>query len=483
MLAAMSETAPSLRSHPALRGAFPAVAALLAILVSLSTRVLNDGDTWWHVVAGRMMIAGRMVLRADPFSWTVHGQPWFTHEWLSEIALGGAFNLAGWSGVVVLTAAAAGLTAWLLARCAGRWLSGLPQIVLVAFGLLLWSGSLLARPHMLALPILALWTAELVRARAEERAPRWAFLPLMTLWANLHGSFFFGLALIGPFALEALLAAKPAGRMAVVLRWGGFGLAALAVASLTPHGIQTLTFPLGLIRMGSLAHIGEWAPSDFTTVGPLEIALLAGLFVALTRPLRLPLIRAALLALLIHLALQHVRYDQMLGIVGALILAEPLARAFGQTPPTEGRRPATAPILGLAAAALAVAMLAWRLASPAVLQDGPTRPMSAFAAVPPAIAATPVLNDYSFGGYLIGQHVPVFVDGRADLYGDAFLRDYARLLEPDRAALTKTLEDRHIAWTILIPGSPIARAMDETPGWRRLHADRFAVVHVRTQPD
>ena len=481
MLAAMSETAPSLRSHPALRGLFPAVAGLLAMLLAFSPKVLNDGDSWWHVAAGRMMIDRRAVLTTDPFSSTFHGAPWFTHEWLSEVLFGGAFNLGGWSGVVVLTAAAAGLTAWLLARDVGRWLNGLPWVVLTAFGLLLWSGSLLARPHMLALPILAAWTAELVRARSQDRAPRWRMLPLMALWANLHGGFVFGLALIGPFALEALLAAGSDKRMPVVLRWGGFGLAAAAMAALTPHGVQTLIFPLGLIHMTSLANIGEWAPSDFSTVGPLEIALLAGLFVAFTRPVRMPLVRAGLLALLIHLALRHVRYDQMLGVVGASILAQPLAQAFGQTPPAAGREPTTAPGVALAAAALAVALVAARLVWPVTLHDGPTRPISAVAAVPPAIAATPVLNDYSFGGYLIGQHVPVFIDGRADLYGDAFLQAYAGLLE-SRAALTKTLEDRHIGWTILVPGSPIARTMDETPGWRRLSADRWSVIHVRTAP-
>src|SRR6185437_11263035 len=113
---AMGEARPILRSHPALRGATPAAAAVLAFLVSLSTRVLNDGDSWWHVAAGRLMIATRTVLRTDPFSATLQGAPWFTHEWLSEVLLGGAFDLAGWSGVVVLTAAAAGLTAWILAR-------------------------------------------------------------------------------------------------------------------------------------------------------------------------------------------------------------------------------------------------------------------------------------------------------------------------------------------------------------------------------
>ena len=33
----------------------------------------------------------------------------------------------------------------------------------------------------------------------------------------------------------------------------------------------------------------------------------------------------------------------------------------------------------------------------------------------------PVLNNYDFGGYLIFFGVKVFVDGRTDMYGDAFL--------------------------------------------------------------
>jgi hypothetical protein len=479
----MTDSPSAPRSNPALRGLLPAMAALLAGLMALSPKVLNDGDTWWHVRAGQMMIARHAVLTADPFSWTFRGAPWFTHEWLSEVLLGGAFNLAGWSGVVLLTAAAAGLTAWLLARDLGRWLGGLPWITLLTFGLLLWTGSLLARPHMLALPILELWTAELVRARAEDRSPRWRFLPLMALWANLHGSFFFGLALIGPFALEALLGAPPAGRWPVVRRWGGFGLAAAAMPLISPHGVWTLLFPLGLVRMAGLANIGEWAPSSFAGIGPLEVAILAGLFVAFTRPVRMPLVRVGVLLLLLHLALQHVRYDQMLGIVGALILAQPLALAYGQTAGRpEGRRPATAWPVGLAATAIALVLVAGRIAWPVVPKDGPTAPVSAVAAVPQAIAATRVLNDYRFGGYLIGQHIAPYIDGRADMYGDAFLAAYGRLLDPDRAALTRVLDGRHVGWTILVPGTPIARAMDEAPGWRRLRADRWSVIHVRIQP-
>ncbi len=480
----MSETSPALRSPSTLRGLLPALAGLLAAFMAMSPKVLNDGDTWWQVEAGRLMIARHAILRTDPFSYTFHGAPWFTYEWLSEVLLGGAFNLAGLSGVVILAAAATGLTAWLLARDLGRWLSGLPWITLLVFGLLLWSGSLLARPHLLALPILEIWTAELVRARAEGRVPRWFMLPLMTLWANLHGSFLFGVALIGPFALEALLDAKPAERLGVILRWGGFGIATLLMALLNPHGVQILIFPFYEIQLSILPNIGEWAAADFSKIGTLEIALFAGIFIALTRPVRLPFVRAALLLLLLHLALSHVRYEQMLGVVGALILAEPLARAFGQTPdPAWGRTPVTSAPIAIAGVLAALALVSARLVWPVALQDGPTAPVSAIAALPRDIAMRPVLNDYRFGGYLIGQHIAPFIDGRGDFYGDAFLQAYGRLIEPDRAALAQVLEARRIGWTILIPGSPIAHAMDEMPGWRQLRSDRWSVIHVRvTEP-
>jgi hypothetical protein len=465
-----------------MRSVAPAAVAVLAFLAALSPRVLNDGDSWWHVAAGRLMIARRAVIHSDPFSYTFAGAPWHTHEWLAQVLLGGAFGMGGWSAVVILTAAAMGLTAWLLARDLSRRVDGLPLLCLLALGLCLGAGSLLARPHLLALPILEIWAAELIRARAEERSPRWIVLPLMAVWANLHGSFMFGLALIGPFALEALLAATSAGaRRDVVLRWGAFGLAAAAMPLISPDGVGTLLFPLQLLGMKSLAHIGEWAPVNFASVGPLEVALLAGLFVALTRPLRLPVIRALLLLLLLYLALQHTRYEQMLGVIGALILAWPMAQAFGQGDGAgaAGERPARAPILTAAALAAVVLLAAGRMAWPVVLGDGADRPASALAAVPAATRRTHVLNEYSFGGYLIGQGVAPFIDSRADLYGDAYLEAYDRLTRPDRAALAAALDVRQVGCTLFKAGSPVAEAMDEMPGWRRLYADRWAVVHVR----
>ena len=62
-------------------------------------------------------------------------------------------------------------------------------------------------------------------------------------WSNLHGGFIFGLALIGPFALEAVAGRRrSAARRA---RVGPFALAALAAALVNPYGVEALSFRSG----------------------------------------------------------------------------------------------------------------------------------------------------------------------------------------------------------------------------------------------
>ena len=97
-------------------------AALAAFAVVLfAPAVLNDGDTYWHIAAGRWMLDNQAVLRIDPFSYTFAGHPWQTHEWLAEIAMALAYVGAGWSGVVLLFGAAAAAAPVSRARRSPPW--------------------------------------------------------------------------------------------------------------------------------------------------------------------------------------------------------------------------------------------------------------------------------------------------------------------------------------------------------------------------
>ena len=441
----------------------PSLAALLFFAFALfAPAILNDGDTFWHIAAGDWILAHRAIPTADPFTFSHAGAPWTAHEWLSEVFFALSYRLGGWDGVMILAAAAAAATAHVLVGRLGRDLHGPALAIVATLGLCLLPRSLLARPHLLALPVLAAWAAGLFAARDSGRAPSLALLPLMTLWANLHGSFVFGLALLAPLALEALIEApSKAGfaerRIEAARDWILFGLLAAGAALINPRGAEALIFPFKLMGMNSLAAVSEWRPESFARVGPMEIALLALIGFALHRPIRVAPLRLALLIGLIHLALRHSRHDLVLGLVGPMILARPIAQGLGEAA-LAPLRPSRAQ--GAALAALFIALAGIRLAVPLERRDTATAPVSALAAVPASLRGAPVLNHYDFGGYLIFSGVRPYVDGRTDMFGDAFLADYDRIVAGDSTALDAALDKWSVAWTIFPPGAPVVRALE-----------------------
>jgi len=157
--------------------------------------ILNDGDTLWHIRAGEWMLDHRAIPATDLFSFTAGDRPWIPHEWLAEVLMALAFRAAGIPGVMALTAGATGLTAAVLMHHLRRFLPGIYACVGVVLALSNAAPTLLARPHVLAWPCLALWCGGLVAARARRTAPSLALLPVMALWVNLHGSFLLGLLL------------------------------------------------------------------------------------------------------------------------------------------------------------------------------------------------------------------------------------------------------------------------------------------------
>ncbi|WP_296713878.1 hypothetical protein [Rhodoblastus sp.] len=462
----------------------PAAAALLLFALTLaSPAILNDGDTFWHIAAGDWILDHRAVPTTDPFTFSFGGAPWTAHEWLSEVLLALCFRLGGWSGVVVLTSSAVAATLFIFMRRLARDLHGFALLCLAALGFSLVTGSMLARPHVLALPALAALAAGLFSARDKEKAPSLALLPVMTIWSNLHGSFIVGLALIGPFALEAVLAARPEKRIAAARGWIVFGLLALGSALINPLGLEALLFPIRLMGLKSLAGVGEWRPEAFDHVGPLEIALFALIGFALLRPLRVAPVRLLLLIGLIHLALHHTRHGMLLGLLAPMILARPIAEALAQTPAPLAQSPDMGRLITRLQAALALALFVvlagLRLAIPVTREDGPMAPISALAAVPAELRARPVLNHYDFGGYLIFSGVRPYIDGRTDLFGDAFLDNFDRIAAGNAKALDAAVEKDAIVWTIFPPASPVVRTLDARPGWNRIYADRNAVIHAR----
>ena len=453
-----------------------AFAGLIAFAVTaFLPQVLGDGDSWWHVRAGEWMLDHGAVPMVDPFSHSFAGKPWHAHEWLAEVAMGLGYRLAGWAGIMLLAAVAMGTAIGLLYQWLRRHVPALEALVAVILALGCLSPGLLARPHLFAIPMLVAWTAALIDARAEGRAPRWPWLVLVLVWANMHGTALFAVALIGPFALEALIEQRSEWQK-VLRQWVPFGLAALVALVLTPRGPGGLWLLIQLTQMESLKQIIEWAPMDFTKLTGFEVLLMAGLAVIMLRGVKFRPLRIFTILLLLHMTLQHQRHQMLFGIVATMILAE----AMGGRGEAGREVPRWAiPLAGLAA----LAVIGVRLAIPAKVLESDTAPASSFAHVPAELRGLPVLNGYPSGGFLIGQGVRPFIDGRTDLYGDAFMARYDRIMEGKPGELDKALEEFGIAWTFLPAGSAPAHEMDRKPGWRRHHVDSLIAIHVRDRAE
>jgi hypothetical protein len=457
-------------------------AVVFCATVAMRAQVLASQDLYLHIAVGRWILANRAIPDHGIFSASMPDAPWVAHEWLASAGFAFLYDHLGWGGVLaavaLLLAIAIGVLTWSCAGTLGPF--GALFAALLAWGLCI--NHLVARPHMAAMPLVVIWIAAHVGARSDDRVPSFWLLPLMVLWANLHGSFMFGLGFSALFAAEAMFESETTAQArSAALRWSAFLAACVLAAMVTPYGPEGLLFPIQLVNSrGALDSVLEWQPSTIVNSAPLFLWCALLLFLALWQGVRLPLCRLIMLLLLLYMALAHRRHIELLGLAAPLLLQFTIADALSRSLPSVASQwgPLARPAVQRSLAVVAV-LVAGVVAVAGCMHvvRGPDEftPAAALAAVKARGIDGPVLNSQNFGGYFVFRNIPPFIDGRVDMYGDKFMLRYSALSE-----LTALLEQYRIAWTIFEPDEPRVVIMDRLPGWTRLYADGTAVVHVRS---
>jgi hypothetical protein len=452
-------------------------AGLYVLLLVNNSGLLNDSDTYWQIAVGQWILDHGALPRVDVYSFTKPGEAWISSSWLAQILYAVSYNLAGWTGPVVVAAGAIAATFGLLAHILERRLPSTYAALVALAAMVLSTPHFLARPHVLAMPVMVAWAHGLMTASERRQPPSFWLLPLIALWANLHGGFVFGLVLAGAFAIDALWNAEPSQRAPLALRWFAFGLAALAACCVTPYGWESILASRKILDLGELLRlISEWAPADFSKLSPFELIILALIAAALYRGVKLSPPRIALVLGLLHMALSHGRNLEIFALLLPIVVLTPVAQQFAQQPARSGR----VTLVSAALLAVTLGISTWALA--AHQRYSPPKTQSPAAAVE-AIKAhnlQRVLNDRAFGGYLIWRQMPVFIDGRAELYGEKFTMAYYNALElKDVSKFLGLLKDYDIDGLLLQPGTPAAGLLDHLGNWRRVYADEVSVLYVR----
>jgi hypothetical protein len=460
------QTRPSGREALVQRALFVIVALVLPFGIAASPLIFNDGDTSWHVAAGRWILAHGQIPTTDPFSFTAAGRRWVAMEWPADIVMAAAYGAAGLAGLAALVAAA--LIALHVIVFAHLQRRASPIVIvgtLLALDLAI-SPFILARPHILVWPLLALWTALLARASETGKPPPlWAAL-LLVVWTNLHGSFPLALVIGAGLAFDALVK----GNWATLRQWLVFAGVCLVAICINANGVTGLLQPFRVAQLQTLHLIQEWQPSSPTATPLFYAVLLAGLGAMLWRGTRVPQGRLALLLAMLALAFSQQRHQSWFVITAALLVPPLFA--------TRGESVAKLAPLALLAVPLLLVRALWPITPP----ESASNPRSLLAHVPAELKSQPVFNEYSFGGPLILAGIRPYIDGRSEMYGDAFVIDYNRIGNGDWDRFNEAVKRYNIRWTMLPAGdSKLMRDLDHSPQWRRIYADKVGVIHVRTR--
>jgi hypothetical protein len=459
----------------------------------------RDSDTGWHIRTGERILATRSLPSTDPYSFTRAGAPWFAWEWGADAATALAeHNGAGLAGVAVLYAAAIAFATWLWWRL--TWVMQgdfLLAWLLAILMVLTTSNDWLARPRIFGwlFAIGAVWLAE----RAPEKSNWRSFIAVALMaivWTNVDASFFLLPVILLIYAAADFIGPRVFTSVSTPPRWRWF-LTAAAVSLLAtfvnPYGwrIHQHVFEY-LSNSEFTARIGSGSAAILLTAGVAALggvlALVQGsvarfMLVLLFLPIGLLSANGMPLVALLLLPVANGAITQALREANGL--RKPVARRIRAILYYSSRlRGFDRRFSGWALMALLFVLVIVIARRPAIQARAGFPPTEFPVAAAEQIAWLPIdariLAPDTFGGYLIyrfdGKR-QVFLDGRRDFYGAAFMKNYLDLIEvrPNWQDVLAKFDFTHA----LLPNRYSLIPALEQGGWRVIYRDDVATLLAR----
>jgi Ca2+/Na+ antiporter len=470
-----------------------------------------DGDFAMHLNLGRYILAEGSIPLKDVFSHTLTGQPVMQHEWLACLIYAIVERILGLGGPVLISAILIATSLTMLFKRLQRenkfLLSAVFVILLVSLNSIVhW----LVRPHLTTYLLLALWMMVL-NDLFQGKHQRWWFLPaIMLLWVNLHGGFIagfltwfiYGFGVISEifFNRKSTLSGLPKGF------WRNYllgGLTAFIASLLNPSGFGLWTGILSHLGSKYLADITyEFQSPNFHETNSWPFMILIGLLVIVlgmtNKRKKFGLLFCAAAWLL--MGLYSARHIPLFGIVAAPLLAggvdEILKNIASRnkfliwldainTRVQKIDSQLNGVFWVVLSLVIAVGGLGLGLRFDAEGQgyafDPEVFPVEAVNWIKENPQEGEMFNEFLWGGYLQYRLWPeqrVFIDSKADFYGEDFIRQYLRVIHLEEDWET-VLDQYQVDWAIIPLDSPAAGALQFELGWRVLYEDNTAIILQR----
>lgn len=533
----MGEQAPTTTSRQGLLG-LPAIAMVLLMAALLSWHSLTDLDIWFHLRAGRDLLAGGGFPHINTYSFTHPQFPWLNHEWLFQVITTWTAPTAaltsdlvtGWHAMRLTLVMALMLVLTLGDGQIGR-LRYSANPTAVAFGALAAGvGLLLIWPRFNLRPELLSYLFFVLLVRAGENHYRrpapaqiwqdgslWRLFGLIVIWAQCHGFAAIGpvilllLALLRPLYGDGSEPRRPLDSWPATAVWAPVLLGVVALL-LTPNHWRGLLFPLralGQLSSGpvdltqtvsELVPLLETANSLYLTIWVFKVSLVWSALFALLGWRRVSPLRVVLVAATAFAALSNQRNIALYGLSFVLMhtgYQGAWPSAWWRQKLRIANWPALPPVVPAAAATLlmVIGVAFWApkvVSNEFYLSEGVGRrhgpgmtpaiyPQQAALALG-AEQSSRTFANLGAAAFLLGTtDARLYIDGRTEAYPQTQWAAYLQLRRGGPPAMSM-LNQEKVSAVILALGSgafdELAANLTKSPAWQVVAADAGGVLFV-----
>jgi len=294
------------------------VLGAFAIVLLVSVRRGLGGDGWLALVSGRWIVQHGLPSH-DTLTTMTHGRRWTDQQWLGQLALYGLWRLGGIKLAMIVHAllATSGLAgAALIAKKHGATARSVTWIAILAM-ITYYPVAAVMRTQAFAFPLFAatLWLT-LEDARRPSRRV-FLTLPLLALWANLHGSVLLGCGLVALLGLVSMVQRRrPSGRGLALL------IAPWLCIFVSPYVLHLPAYYQKVLLGSDFKHlVTEWAPTTLMPVtAPMFLLVLGGLWMLGRNARTLPVYDQVAFVVMAVISFQAIRNIAWIGLVALAVL-------------------------------------------------------------------------------------------------------------------------------------------------------------------
>jgi hypothetical protein len=418
------------RAIPSPLLAIPPLWLALGLLSFAPLRI--RADSWFDLVAGRDIVQHGLP-HSDRLMTLTAGRPWQDQQWLAHLTSYGLFDLGGLP-LVSFGDGACLVLALSIAILAARSFGGSPLwIAAVASPLILIQVPSETRAQSFAMPLFAALVWLLSRdARSPDRKIL-LILPLLALWANLHGSILIACVLVLLRCAVGAGTAVRARRLRDLWRYAGLAAAAVLAPFASPYGSDMFHYYRSTATNGAFRQaVVEWGGTNLRGwFGPLFFLLAALAIVGITRPeIKLGLFDCLCLVFLVLIGIDTLRNVVWLPYAAVILLPAGLARWSPQSASARLRPLLQASVI---AGAIGVALIAPKVTTPALDDPWPSAQAAAIARAATADPALRGVSDEAYSDWLLWRYPAlrgrIAYDVRFELLGSHGVTNVAHFKE------------------------------------------------------